>query len=446
MKRFYILFCILLFSSINTFSQNASDYFPSTPGYKWFYKVTPFDSLQNAVDSFSVARVDSFAGTFTYKDSVSQRILRKTGPKEVVLDISFIDTINVSLRNSNISLYVSSLIDIDTLGIGGFLSQVAGWYSVYRLSSPVNTSYTIFSKDTNVTLNSLALIITIEVKAKRLADQVITTPLGTFTCKKFLLSPAVKAALAILPFITYPIITINDTVYLAPGKFVVRDVTPSAKGDLSLAGLPSFWIYGNKVEILSPPAILNVNPLLINVKSQQGDTTAFISNSGSGTLRWKARVTSGNEWLSIISDSSGTNNSSIRFLFQQNISPQPRVGTIMVWDDSAFSPNRFITVNQSVPTETEDPNSTPYSYSLYDNYPNPFNPSTIIKYSLGKSGNVSLIAYNILGKEVAVIFTGYKNAGTYQVTFDASNLPSGIYFYKLNTESYSTIKKMILIK
>ena len=90
--------------------------------------------------------------------------------------------------------------------------------------------------------------------------------------------------------------------------------------------------------------------------------------------------------------------------------------------------------------------TTPNNYNLSQNYPNPFNPTTRINFALPKSGLVTLKVYNILGKEVATLVNEVKNIGTYSVDFNASNLSSGIYFYKLEVNGYSEVKKMSLIK
>jgi hypothetical protein len=87
-----------------------------------------------------------------------------------------------------------------------------------------------------------------------------------------------------------------------------------------------------------------------------------------------------------------------------------------------------------------------HGYELSQNYPNPFNPNTIISYSLPSASYVNLIIYNILGQSVKTLDSGYKNAGKYSITFNAANLPSGIYFYKLEAGQFSQIKKMILVK
>ncbi len=92
-----------------------------------------------------------------------------------------------------------------------------------------------------------------------------------------------------------------------------------------------------------------------------------------------------------------------------------------------------------------------HSFVLYQNYPNPFNPSTTIKYAIPainnrKATKVKLVVYDLLGREVATLVNGEKSPGYYQVNFDASGLPSGLYFYKLTAGNYSAVKKMILMK
>jgi hypothetical protein len=86
------------------------------------------------------------------------------------------------------------------------------------------------------------------------------------------------------------------------------------------------------------------------------------------------------------------------------------------------------------------------SFGLAQNYPNPFNPSTEISFTLAKSEKVKLSVYNLLGKEVAVLVNGMRNAGSQTVTFDAKNLSSGVYFYKLEAGSTVLAKKMMLLK
>ena len=85
-------------------------------------------------------------------------------------------------------------------------------------------------------------------------------------------------------------------------------------------------------------------------------------------------------------------------------------------------------------------------YKLYQNYPNPVNPSTTISYYLEKSGTVTLKVFNILGKVVSVLVNSYQTKGAKEIKFDASNLPSGVYFYTLTAGDFKDTKVMVLIK
>jgi hypothetical protein len=99
------------------------------------------------------------------------------------------------------------------------------------------------------------------------------------------------------------------------------------------------------------------------------------------------------------------------------------------------------------PTDvSKEVNELPKDFALSQNYPNPFNPSTVISYSLSSSSNIKLIVYNTLGQTIKTLESGYKPAGNYSINFNASDLPSSIYFYKLEAGSFTQIKKMMLIK
>jgi len=91
-------------------------------------------------------------------------------------------------------------------------------------------------------------------------------------------------------------------------------------------------------------------------------------------------------------------------------------------------------------------NLLPSDFILEQNYPNPFNPTTKIRYSIPEHSSVTLKVFNLLGEEIETLFNGEQSAGVYEATFDASNLSSGIYFYTLQTDNFSSSKKMILIK
>jgi len=88
----------------------------------------------------------------------------------------------------------------------------------------------------------------------------------------------------------------------------------------------------------------------------------------------------------------------------------------------------------------------PAEYSLEQNYPNPFNPSTNINFSLAEPGVVKLTVYNLLGQKVKLILDEFREAGAHSITFDASELPSGAYFYTIEASNFKQTKKMLLAK
>ncbi|HUI63671.1 MAG TPA: T9SS type A sorting domain-containing protein, partial [Bacteroidota bacterium] len=90
--------------------------------------------------------------------------------------------------------------------------------------------------------------------------------------------------------------------------------------------------------------------------------------------------------------------------------------------------------------------SSPYQYKLYNNYPNPFNPSTTIRYELRQEGNVSLKVYDLLGQEIKTLVNERQTAGDHSVVFDARTLASGVYFYTLRSGSFVKTEKMMLLK
>ena len=113
--------------------------------------------------------------------------------------------------------------------------------------------------------------------------------------------------------------------------------------------------------------------------------------------------------------------------------------------------NIFSTINP-ISDIKQTQSKIPDAYELYQNYPNPFNPTTVISYRLPVVSNVTLKVYDVLGREVATLVNEPKTPGNYEVTFDGSDLSSGIYFYRLqvnsqgSAESFSQTKKFVLMK
>jgi hypothetical protein len=100
----------------------------------------------------------------------------------------------------------------------------------------------------------------------------------------------------------------------------------------------------------------------------------------------------------------------------------------------------------STPTGIYEAGVNIFTYKLFDAYPNPFNPTTTIRYSIPSDGIVELIVYNSIGEEVSELVNEFKSAGNYEIDFSAGDLTSGIYFYRIQTASFVETKKMILLK
>ena len=102
--------------------------------------------------------------------------------------------------------------------------------------------------------------------------------------------------------------------------------------------------------------------------------------------------------------------------------------------------------NVKITGVSQNNSNLPTSYGISQNYPNPFNPTTVINYQLPASSFVTLKVYDILGREVATLVNGRQNAGYYNATFNAVQLSSGIYFYRLQAGSFTETKKLVLLK
>lgn len=118
------------------------------------------------------------------------------------------------------------------------------------------------------------------------------------------------------------------------------------------------------------------------------------------------------------------------------------------WGYSLFEIEVFNNTTSDV-NDTE--NNLPFNFSLSNNYPNPFNPSTKIEYTLPKSSNVKIEIYNSLGQLVNVLENSFHNAGRYTLVWEGINsfgkqVSSGIYFYRMSAEGFTLVKKMILMR
>jgi len=256
-----ILFCII-YTGIS-YSQNASTYFPSSPGYKWYFKNTPLDSLNNPQTEAATYQVDSFATVQNYQGLQASIVLSKSGLLSINQNAPYTDSSYYNFQTTNAWYYLNvlSLIDsipfLDTTSFMGFLRSFETWYSVYRFSQPVNSNYIIFSRDTTISIKTLTLPLRVSGTGRRLNDQSITTVNGTYMAKKFLITFALSYLFELpppLPPLVIPIVTRPDTTYIVQDIWIVRDVMPSSNVDLSSFGVPlTFYIPGVIKELTNGP-------------------------------------------------------------------------------------------------------------------------------------------------------------------------------------------------
>jgi hypothetical protein len=178
------------------------------------------------------------------------------------------------------------------------------------------------------------------------------------------------------------------------------------------------------------------------------DTTVTIANNGFDTLKI-ASITSSNSVFTVnpttkILAPGQSFTDTIRF------APTALFGAaakIIILSNAPTSPDTISVSGTGSPiTGVDETGNQPKAYALSQNFPNPFNPTTQLKYSIKENGLVTLKVYDVLGQEVATLFVGQQTAGDYTATFDGSKLASGIYFYRLQAGSFSQTKKMILMK
>jgi hypothetical protein len=120
-----------------------------------------------------------------------------------------------------------------------------------------------------------------------------------------------------------------------------------------------------------------------------------------------------------------------------SLAEQPTAGTFFIMDDLSFGPATSVDASGNV---------LPTSFELLQNFPNPFNPSTTIQYSIPRTSRVKLSVYDLLGREVAVLVDGDTAPGSYRVEFDGTRLSSGTYFYRLQAGEFSQTRQLVLMK
>ncbi|NOS86068.1 MAG: T9SS type A sorting domain-containing protein, partial [Ignavibacteria bacterium] len=204
------------------------------------------------------------------------------------------------------------------------------------------------------------------------------------------------------------------------------------------------------IELFLSAAQENIHSLTVTLKAPNGlERTVLASSGGIGgnVLTFFADgapsvMTFTNPWSHIAAPNQsfgnfGNSNSGGNWILKLNNAGSTTAGTLLGWG---------LRINNSITGIQTVSNNVPSEFKLYQNYPNPFNPETNIKFDIPGDAEVKIAVYDMLGREVQVIANEFKIAGSYEMSFDASHLSSGTYFYKLTAGSLTDIKKMVLIK
>lgn len=257
MKRILLLLFIVLSGS--QFAQSASDYFPANPGFKWYYEITPLDSLNNPVYSLTSVKADSFAAEGVYYGDDSKLLVSKYGSLSTINTTPWVDSSYIKLDNSLASVYYRFQDYLSQGGSGGLLG-FADWIDFYNFSSPAGFEYDIFTFDTTLVYNGQEIPLRYKVSGKRVNDEPITTTLGDFNCKKFEIVVGVYYILELpppFPPLEVEIVAIENKVWFAPDNWIVKEFQPSVLFDLSAyLPIPPFVIPGIQKNIIPEPEIV----------------------------------------------------------------------------------------------------------------------------------------------------------------------------------------------
>ncbi len=225
---------------------------------------------------------------------------------------------------------------------------------------------------------------------------------------------------------------LNDT------KYFWRVKSQNAAGSSNYSSAFSF-----KTLVALPASPLLVSPL--SGSTITNDSLKLVWYSVPGAVNYKVQIAKNNTFSPVwLEKSALTDTSSIITNYDSTATYYWRVYASNAAGSSLAS--SVWNFNSMIVGVNEPGNQIPNSYALLQNFPNPFNPSTVIRYDLPKEGLVTLKVYDMLGKEVITLVNESKPAGQYSIKFDASALTSGVYIYRIQANDFVSVKKLILLK
>jgi hypothetical protein len=178
---------------------------------------------------------------------------------------------------------------------------------------------------------------------------------------------------------------------------------------------------------------------------------AEVNESGNVVLNWTTATETNNQMFEIERSTDKTNFVTIGYVdgFGTTTEPQSYTYTDADLNSGSYS-YRLKQIDfdgHYAYSEVVDVVITgPLTFALLQNYPNPFNPATIIEYSIPNKSNVTISVFDAIGNELEILYSGEKEAGVHQITWNATNYASGIYFYRMNSDKFVQVKKMLLLK
>ena len=231
----------------------------------------------------------------------------------------------------------------------------------------------------------------------------------------------------------------NDFEHIFNPGYPMPPAFGSLSNDMGHCGGPnSLWCYWNWPITINLPFI----PVLILIDTTFTTEVEFSwTQSQPFVTRYWFEIDTTNQFTASFVDSLTTDTT---YLYSGL-----EYGNSYWWRVRAFNATgwgEFSDVGSIVIVSVEDDYQLPFEFGLEQNFPNPFNPTTTIKYSIPNEADVSLEVFNTLGEEVAVLVNESKRAGNYEVKFDATALSSGIYFYRIKAVDFVQVRKMMLLK
>lgn len=226
--------------------------------------------------------------------------------------------------------------------------------------------------------------------------------------------------------------TNNGTAYNSGYNYRNDGVDIEQCSDFSSNGYDVGWIENNEwLSYTVQVQTSGVYSAAFNVAAQNAGGQIFVLVNGQGLSMVNVPATGGwQNWQNVI-------------LQNINLTAGTHKLTLRFYNGNFNLSNIDFTL---ISTDIEDETQLPVEFDLSQNHPNPFNPSTVVKYSLPVDGFVNISVYNNLGEKVSVLVDGEVSAGEYSVSFDAGNLPSGVYFCRMESGNFISSRKMLLLK